>query len=149
MLQRIQRWYLKLFFGIHTPKKSFHTSIRVKYYLPALIWALIILFLSAKADINLPESIFDFIAMDKLGHFGIYGILTGMLLWGNHKSGVPLDRSTGLKAIIVSGVYGIVMELMQYFFFPGRYFEYLDIIANIIGAICGFALFKYLYIKFT
>ena len=121
----------------------------MRNYLPALIWALIILVLSAKAEINLPESIFDFIAMDKLGHFGIYGILTGIILWGNHKSGLPLNKNTGITAILVSGVYGISMELMQYYFFPGRYFEYLDIIANIIGAICGFALFKYLYIKFT
>ena len=121
----------------------------MKYYLPALIWALIILVLSAKAGINLPESIFDFIAMDKLGHFGIYGIFTAIVLWGNHKTGRLLNRNTGLTAILVSSLYGIVMELMQYYFFPGRYFEYLDIIANIIGAICGFALYKYLYIKFT
>ena len=149
MLRRIQRWFHKFFFGVHTPKISLHTSIALKYYLPALIWALIILFLSAKAGISLPESIFDFIAMDKLGHFGIYGILTAIILWGNYKTGLPLDRNTGITAILWSGIYGIVMELMQYYFFPGRYFEYLDIIANIIGAICGFALYKYLYIKYT
>ena len=105
--------------------------------------------LSAKAGINLPESWFDLIAMDKLGHFGVYGMLTVAILWANFKKGLPLNRNTGITAILLSGLYGIVMELMQYCFFPGRYFEYLDIIANIIGAICGFALFKYVYIKFT
>jgi len=121
----------------------------VKYYLPALIWSVVILVLSAKAGINLPESIFDLIAMDKLGHFGVYAILTGVVLWGTGKNNIPLTSKIGLKAVVFSGVYGILMELMQYFFFPGRYFEYLDIIANIIGAICGFALYKFLYIKFT
>ena len=133
----------------HTPKYSSLTSIILKNYLPAMIWSLVILVLSAKAGINLPESWFDLIAMDKLGHFGVYGLLTVAILWGNHKNEVPLTTKSAIFAVFLAGVYGICMELMQYFFFPGRYFEYLDIIANIIGAICGFAFFKYLYIKFT
>ena len=121
----------------------------MKYYLPALIWSIVILVLSAKAGINLPESLFDLIAMDKLGHFTVYGLLTAAILWGNRKNEVSLTAKTAIIAVLISAIYGIVMELMQYYFFPGRYFEYLDIIANIIGAICGFALYKYLYIKFT
>ncbi len=121
----------------------------MKYYVPAFIWSLVILGLSTKAGINLPESIFDLIAMDKLGHFTVYGILSASILWGNWKNEVDLSGRTVVIAILLSSVYGIGMELMQYYFFPGRYFEYLDIIANIIGAICGFALFKYVYIKFT
>ena len=87
--------------------------------------------------------------MDKLGHFTVYGILSASILWGIHKNGGELSGKNVALAILFSSVFGICMELMQYFFFPGRYFEYLDIIANIIGAICGFALFKYVYIKFT
>ena len=121
----------------------------MKYYVPALLWSLVIGVLSAKAGINLPESIFDLIAMDKLGHFTVYGILSASILWGMLKNGGELSGKNVAIAILFSSVLGICMELMQYYFFPGRYFEYLDIIANIIGAICGFALFKYVYIKFT
>ena len=125
------------------------TSILVKYYVPTLLWSLVILGLSAKAGINLPESIFDFIGLDKLGHFTVYGILSASILWGMGKNGEEWSKKNVVMAILLSSIFGIVMELMQYYFFPGRYFEYLDIIANIIGAICGFALFKYVYIKFT
>ena len=65
------------------------------------------------------------------------------------KNEVALESKKVVMTILLSSIFGICMELMQYYFFPGRYFEYLDIIANIIGAICGFALFKYVYIKFT
>lgn len=107
-----------------------------------------ILVLSAKAGINLPESLFDIIAMDKLGHFTVYALLSVLILWGNRKNDVFLSKNTAFIAISLAGLFGIVMELMQFYFFPGRYFEYLDIISNIIGAIFGFVLFKFLYIKF-
>ena len=87
--------------------------------------------------------------MDKLGHFTVYGILSASILWGMHKNSWELCGKNVAIAILLSSVFGITMELMQYYFFPGRYFEYLDIIANIIGAICGSALFKYVYIKYT
>lgn len=149
MLLLTKNWLLKILFWWYTPKNDSLTSIHVKYYTPALIWSLVILVLSAKAGINLPESIFDLIALDKLGHFAVYAVLSGAVLWGNHKNELPLNRNTVITAVLLSSIYGIVMELMQYCFFPGRYFEYLDIIANIIGAISGFALYKYMYIKFT
>jgi len=104
--------------------------------------------LSAKAGINLPASLFDLIAMDKLGHLTVYAGLCILILWGNRKNGVFLNKNTAFVAILIASIFGISMEFMQYYFFPGRYFEYLDIISNIIGAIFGFVLFKFLYIKF-
>ena len=46
-------------------------------------------------------------------------------------------------------IYGILMEGMQYAFFPGRYFEVLDIIANIIGAIIGLIFFQKFFMSKT
>ena len=108
-----------------------------------LCWAVLIIFLSSTPSLNLPESFWDIIGIDKLGHFAIYGIFTFLLL----QLFVPAPLSWGKKGIILSLIigilYGISMEAMQYTFFPGRYFEYLDIIANIIGSFTGLYFYNF------
>jgi VanZ family protein len=39
------------------------------------------------------------------------------------------------------------MEILQFAFFPGRYFEWSDIIANALGALVGMILIKKLFFK--
>ena len=46
-------------------------------------------------------------------------------------------------ALIISILYGISIEVIQFTFFPGRYFENLDILANIIGSFTGLFLFNF------
>ena len=118
----------------------------IKKILPSIAWAILILYLSSTTSINLPESFWDFISMDKLGHFGIYGIFTFLLLKGFQKSDLKLEQKDVYFALTISILYGIGMEVMQYTFFPGRYFENLDIIANIIGSFTGLLFYK-LYLK--
>lgn len=71
----------------------------------------------------------DFFGFDKIAHLVCYGILSGSIWY-------VLRRK---KVIILSLViiYGIIIEWIQYSFFPQRFFEFYDIIANIIGAIIG------------
>ena len=62
-------------------------------------------------------------------------------------------RNNNLKAVILKSLtpailYGIVIELLQTFI-PQRGFDYADVTADIIGAIIGVILFRYLiYDKF-
>jgi len=88
----------------------------VTFFFPAIIWGLIILYLSSGSGIQLPPSVWDIIAVDKLG-------------------------------CLISSIYGICLEFMQYALFPNRYFEFLDIIANISGSLIGILFFKYIYYK--
>ena len=97
--------------------------------------------------ISLPESFWDFISMDKIAHIGVYAIQTFLLLIGLSKQ-IPNDtQRVAIIALIISILYGIMMEAMQYTFFPYRYFEYLDIIANIIGSFTGLLIFKFFNTK--
>ena len=118
----------------------------IKKFLPSIAWAILILYLSSTTSINLPESFWDFLSIDKLGHFGIYGIFTILLLIGFQKRNLKLEKKEVYFALTISILYGIGMEVMQYTFFPGRYFENLDIIANIIGSFTGLLFYK-LYLK--
>lgn len=66
---------------------------------------------------------------DKVAHFVVYAILS-WLVYRAWQSARP-----ALWAVGLSGTYGLLLEVVQYAFFPGRYFEVWDIVANISGAI--------------
>ncbi len=50
-----------------------------------------------------------------------------------------------LFAIVFGISFGIVMELLQLGFMTDRYFDMLDILANIIGSFAGVILYRLLY----
>jgi len=118
------------------------------FFFPAIIWSLITLYLSSGASIQLPPSFWDFLAIDKVGHFVFYGILTFLIAYGFYKiQNQFISKKMLFISLIISSVYGICLEIMQYSLFPNRYFEILDIIANISGSIVGILFFKYIYYK--
>jgi VanZ family protein len=114
----------------------------LRTFIPALIWGAIILVLSLTPASNLPISIKDLLSFDKVAHAGAYFVLTGLLLWGFYRQG-RLTRRRGWLVVLLSSLYGILMEIAQYAFFPDRYFELFDIIANIIGSVMGLFILKF------
>lgn len=116
----------------------------IKAFLPAIVWALVILYLSTGAAPNLPAEIWDLFQPDKLAHAAVYGLLTLLIIYGFH----TLERKNRFAiffAVFLSTLYGISMEIVQYTFFPNRYFEVLDIFANIIGTFGSLLLLKYFF----
>ena len=91
--------------------------------------------------LNLPETPWDWLSADKLGHAGVYAVLSFLLLRGARLSGYGTAKVV-FGVILGCGLYGILMELAQFYFFPGRHFEYLDMLANIIGAFLGWIIFR-------
>jgi len=109
---------------------------------------LIILFLSASSGIKVPEALSDIVGTDKLGHLVIYAVFSILMFFGIAKKQRKMPGNT--NALLVVGLcsaYGVMMELMQFTFFTGRYFEVLDIIANIIGSFIGLFIAKYFFNK--
>jgi len=120
----------------------------LKNFIPAFIWAVIILFLSASSGVKIPESLSDLVGVDKLGHLVIYALFSILMFFGIVKNRKEMPTNT--NALLVVGLcsaYGVMMELMQFTFFTGRYFEVLDIIANIIGSFIGLFIAKYIFNK--
>ena len=108
---------------------------------PGLFWTAIIFGLSVMPAVNLPDSWADLLSWDKLAHAGIYGIQTWLLLQGlrytGHLNGGPI-----LTVLAFSIAFGVAMEGVQWAFFPGRYFEFTDIVANVVGTVLGWLAFK-------
>lgn len=77
------------------------------------------------------------LAQDKINHLTAYGLLSVLIAWKNIKNQEKLSRKFFLIVLITSGTYGILMEIMQYLFFPNRYFDYGDMVANLLGSFFG------------
>ncbi len=74
--------------------------------------------------------------MDKIQHAFAYLVLVSSLLFGFYKSGF-LSVRVWFIVFFATAFYGVMLELVQYSFFPNRYFEWLDALANVCGAVIG------------
>ena len=121
----------------HQSRECVHLAkckLTLKVFLPAILWAIFILWASTIGGVNLPEPALKLWQPDKIAHLGVYLIFGSLILWAWHKRGL-LDNRHKIGTVLGCILYGIMMEIMQFSFFPGRYFEVNDIIANIIGSI--------------
>lgn len=91
---------------------------------------------------ELPDNFGRLLSRDKLAHAGVYCVFTGLLGWGFYRRDAISWRNAVLSAGI-SALYGLGIEGVQYAFFPHRFFELWDIIANIIGSIAGLFALKF------
>ena len=80
---------------------------------------------------------------DKLMHFTGYAILSILLasMLGVSSPG----KWTFWKIVLLSSLYGLLMEILQMICNTGRLFEYFDIVANIFGAFAGTMLIYVFY----
>lgn len=116
--------------------------MEIKYFYPAIIWSLLIVIASWTAAVhNLPPTLFDIFETDKVGHFGIYAILFLTIIYGFVKNNA-VTRKIIAAVVFWCCFYGFLMEVLQYFFFPGRFFEFPDIVANIIGSFTGLIFYQ-------
>ena len=102
-------------------------------YLPALVWLAIVTGLSVMPGVPMPK--FNLFSADKIGHAAAYALLAWLLLRGfkaQHKRAANA-RETLMFFGLATG-YGILMEFVQGTFFPYRFFEVDDMLANTFGA---------------
>ncbi len=119
----------------------------IRYLWPAILWSLIILFITLTPGEKLPEvGIFQ---VDKVVHFFVFGLLMFLAAYG-------LERFFSLRkqqlnvvriAVMYSTGLGIMVEILQ-LFVPNRSFSLADIVANTIGTGIGYFIFRYVKKKF-
>ncbi len=84
---------------------------------------------------------------DKLFHMGVYFIASLLMLYGLGGRVRRTFRSGVVNTIAFCIVWGVMIEYLQDAMSRGRHFEVNDIIANIIGALVGVAVFSLLFKK--
>lgn len=112
--------------------------MKLKPFIPALIWLIIIMVLSGYPGKNLPKAPFD--EFDKLVHIAIYALLSFLSVLGFSKQPNSFLLSNKLQnffSISFSIVMGGLIELLQEYVFINRYGDWYDFIANSLGAFLG------------
>ncbi len=106
----------------------------IKKYKLSIIWAVIMLLATTmKSGDEMPK--FDIPYMDKIVHFGIFGVLGFLITYEKR-------RADWLTLALCAG-FGIAIEIIQSFL-PWRSFEVADMVADTLGAAAGILVAKYL-----
>jgi hypothetical protein len=103
-----------------------------------LSWTIFTIILLCLPGSIVPGSgIFDLENLDKIVHVILFGL--NVLFWGWHyESGVR--SAAKLRIIFLSAtasmiLLGIILEYVQLYFIPNRFFDGWDIVADIVGAV--------------
>ncbi len=104
------------------------------YWLPVILYCLLIYWQSANPS---PEQIPRWPLIDKLLHFAAYAVMAALFYraWRTQ----PLAANPRLLmalSILSASLYGISDEIHQSFV-PFRDAEFTDVVADILGSICG------------
>jgi glycopeptide antibiotics resistance protein len=112
---------------------------------PAFGWAVVILILCGFPGDRLPELTFlEWLRPDKIVHLVIFGIQSYLLMRGFERqtNSVFLNRHAVLISILFTITYGCIVELMQTYLFIHRSGDVRDAIANSIGALIGWWIYR-------
>ena len=107
---------------------------------PAILWAIFIFILSVIPGKQFPRELF-IPHLDKAVHLTFYLVLF-VLGYGAKKNELSI-----LALSTVCFLYGLLIELIQHYLIPNRFFGADDILANTIGIVFG-VLFVKRIIKF-
>jgi len=122
--------------------------INKKKFLPGIAWFFVVLILICIPGYDLPETDnwLQRIYFDKLVHIGIFGLLALLFHFPIGNSRISTFKRNRLHRLVTFStiVYGILTEIIQHFFIPGRSFDLGDWAADIIGAIAAH-IFIYYY----
>ena len=113
---------------------------RLKFFIPALIWAVIIFSVSSIPDLSAPS--FGFKFTDKAAHFVEYFILGIFLAYAIAKLNLRLMRVFWIS-VCISAFYGVTDEFHQ-FFIPGRQMDGFDMLADVLGALSASGIYVFI-----
>ncbi|WP_157986433.1 VanZ family protein [Chitinophaga alhagiae] len=114
----------------------------IRYYLPALAWIILILFLCTMPASAVPKSgLFDLLHMDKIVHFFLFGGTVLLLAYGYYRQKGRISAAALLCLALVVSLYGLGIEFIQKYFTANRSFEIWDVVADAAGALCGALIF--------
>ncbi len=105
-------------------------------YIPLAAYWVTIFILTSLPGRALPKVVLIF--TDKAKHLIAYLILSFLLNFAIHfqKKYKKYNDHSGITAFLIVAVYGLFDEIHQ-IFIPGRYFEWLDFLSDLIGSLIG------------
>ena len=125
---------------------SFFQNRRLQRYVTAG-YALLLAYLSLSPGQRIPGILdwSELFSPDKVAHFGAYAVFTVLLTSSLGRMGYW--QRVGL-ATVTAATFGALMEILQGVSGTGREYDPVDMVANLLGALLGAALYI-LFIKFV
>jgi len=123
----------------------------LKYNLPALLWAIVILFLTLLPAADLPKvPEWQLISFATASHAAVFFTLALLLSFGLTKqTSYPfLRRYSQWITLISSVIFGVLIETLQTSMGWGRQGDLMDVVSNSIGTVAGIAVFSLIYRRF-
>jgi VanZ family protein len=119
----------------------------LKYNIPTLVWATVVLFLTLLPSSTLPQvPEWDLLNFYTASHAGVFFLLAVLMERGFTKQtrfGF-LRRYAFLLTFLVCLIFGILIEILQTLMAFGRQGELFDVIANSIGIFLGVCFYYFL-----
>jgi hypothetical protein len=112
---------------------------KIKYYGPAILWALFILIICLMPMGGVGESHLFFPGFDKLVHCGLFAVFAILYCAGSIRSWSTraLRLNTAIKNTIVLIGFGALIEILQKYFFTWRSGNWDDLFADAVGVGIG------------
>ena len=115
--------------------------------MPASAWAIFILVLCTSSNGGFVPHNFIGVHTDKWGHAFIFSVQVYFLMLGFIKMWRYsfLINKIRLISVLIAAVFAIAIELIQHYFTTDRMGDYLDVIADFVGILCGLIMFHTVY----
>jgi VanZ family protein len=114
----------------------------VRWKLPAVFWASLILVLTSYPTLDTPDLGFE--AQDKLAHFGFYFVLGFLIVRALSENDSARIRTALWRALAIGVLFALFDEAHQ-LFIPGRSCEFYDASADVIGILLSLLAFLLLH----
>jgi len=120
--------------------KLFLSNKKKFLYLPLGLYWLLIFILTSIPGKSIPKVLGG---VDKIKHFGAYFVLAFLLSFAlKMQNRYPIvSKYSVLFTFMITLFYGLIDEVHQ-IFIPGRYFDWMDLLADVIGSLIGIFLAK-------
>ena len=114
-------------------------KLTLKYYGPAILWALFILIICAIPFGDIGSSSLFFPGFDKLVHCGLFFVLSVLYCYGSIRKWQTrsIRIEIAMKNTIVLVSYGAFVEMLQRYIFTWRSGDWNDLLADSIGGCMG------------
>ncbi len=117
----------------------------MKRLLRNIIWAVIIFILCSIPGDTLPSApLIEIPHFDKLVHFGMFFIMAVFIISELNYQTKWNQLKIALTTLIIAAVYGGAIEILQQNFFVNRSGDYIDFIADSLGAAAAIPAFPFL-----
>jgi VanZ family protein len=114
-------------------------KLTLKYYGPAILWALFILIICAIPFGDVGSSSLFFPGFDKLVHCGLFFVLSIFYCYGSIRKWQTrsIRIEIAMKNTVVLVSYGALIEMLQQYIFTWRSGDWNDLLADSIGGCMG------------